>query len=368
YGDVLDVDRDSGRVTVEAGIRLHDLNDHLADHGLAMANLGDINVQTLAGAISTATHGTGARLGNIATQVAAMELITADGSVVHCSPDEEPEVFQAARVGLGALGIVSKVTLQCVPAFNLSALEEPARLDDLLDDLDALADGHDHFEFFWFPHTEWCITKRNTRTDEPVRPRSAWKAWRDDMLLSNYVYDVVCRIGRRRPERIPDLARYVTSQLGRVRMVDRSDKIFASPRVVKFNEMEYAIPRAEAAGALRRLREVIDEEGFLVNFPVEVRFVAADDIFLSPSTGRDTCYIAVHLYKGMDFEPYFRAVEAIMQERGGRPHWGKLHFREAPDLEPAYPDWGRFQAVRRRLDPDGRFANAYTERVLGPLG
>lgn len=366
YNRVLEADRESGLVTVEAGITISQLNDQLAELGLAMPNLGDIAYQTISGAISTATHGTGTKLGNIATQVVGLEIIAGDGSVVTCSADEEPEVFQAARVSLGALGILSKVTLQCVPAFNLYALEEPGKLDDLLVELDALADGNDHFEFFWFPHTEWCIVKKNNRTDDPPRPRSSWKAFRDDIILSNVVYDVISRIGRRFPERIPQLANYVAGQLGRVRKTERSDKVFASPRIVRFNEMEYAIPRAEVAGALRALREMIDER-FLVNFPVEVRFVAPDDIFLSPSTGRETGYIAVHLYKGMDFEPYFHAVEDIMRQRGGRPHWGKLHFRTAADLAPAYPDWDRFAAVRRRLDPEARFANAYTDRVLGPV-
>lgn len=366
YDRVLDVDRESGRVTVEAGITIEKLNDELAAHGLAMPNLGDIAYQTIAGAISTATHGTGLTLGNISSQVVALDLVAGDGTLVHASADEEPEIFQAGRVGLGAIGLISKVTLQCVPAFKLRALEEPGRIDDLLDDLDALAEEHEHFEFFWFPHTEWCIVKKNHRTEEPAAPRRRWKAFRDDIVLSNWLYDVICRIGRARPERIPRLMGFVASQLGRVRYVDRSDKVFASPRLVKFNEMEYAIPRSEVPGALRAIRETIDER-FLVNFPVEVRFVAPDDIFLSPATGRETGYIAVHLYRGMDFEPYFHAVEDIMRQRGGRPHWGKLHFRTAADLEPAYPDWERFQAVRRKLDPEGRFSNPYTDLVLGPV-
>lgn len=367
YRGVVDVDRETGRVTAEAGITIAELNDRLAASGLAMPNLGDIAYQTIAGAISTATHGTGATLGNIATQVVGLELIAGDGSVIRCSADEEPEVFQAARVGLGAIGVISKVTLQCVPAFNLYAVEEKAALDDLLDDLDPLVERNDHFEFFWFPHTPWCQVKKNNRTDDPPNPRTRWKAFRDDIVLSNLLYDGLCRVGRWRPERIPELMDFVGSQLGRVRLTDRSDKVFASPRLVRFNEMEYAIPRAEVPGALRAVREAIDAR-FLVNFPVEVRFVAADDIHLSPSHGRETGYVAVHLYKGMDFEPYFRAVEEIMKARGGRPHWGKLHFRTADDLAPAYPQWDAFQAVRRRVDPDGRFANAYTDRVLGPIG
>lgn len=366
YNRVVEADPATGLVTVEAGITIAELNEQLAAVGLAMENLGDIAYQTIAGAISTGTHGTGAMLGNISSQVRALELVTGDGSIIRCSATEEPDIFRAAQVGVGAIGMISKVTLQCVPAFNLYALEEPAKLDNLIENLDALADEHEHFEFFWFPHTEWCTVKKQQRTTDAPRPRKAWKAFRDDIILSNVVFDLLARVGRRFPERIPSLMNYVAGRLGRVRQTDRSDKVFASPRIVRFNEMEYAIPRGEVAGALRELRETIDDR-FLVNFPVEVRFVAPDDIFLSPATGRETGYIAVHLYKGMDFEPYFHAVEDIMKARGGRPHWGKLHFRSAADLAPAYPDWERFQAARRLVDPEGRFANAYTDRVLGPL-
>jgi len=366
YGRVLEVDRERCLVTVEAGIRLRDLNERLAAEGLALANLGDIDVQTVAGAISTGTHGTGAALGNLATQVAGLELVTADGSVVTCSSGEEPDVFAAARVSLGALGVVSKVTLQCVPAFTLAGLEEKGDFDEMLDHLDARADANDHFEFFWFPHTEACIVKTNNRTDQPARPLSRWKRFRYEIWASNIAFDRRCRKGRRRPEHIPALARDLAGRLGRVRRVDRSDRIFCTPRLVRFNEMEYAIPREAAATALRELRDVIDERGFLVNFPVEVRWVAGDDIPLSPASGRPSVYVAVHLYKGMDFEPYFRSVEEIMRRHDGRPHWGKLHWRASADLAPAYPRWDEFKAVRARLDPEGRFANAYTDRVLGP--
>ncbi len=366
YDRVLEVDRDRRRVTVQAGITLAELNERLAEEGLALPNLGDIAYQSVAGAISTATHGTGIGFGNLATQVVALELVTADGSLLRASADEEPEVFQAARVGLGALGVISTVTLQCVPAFDLEAVETKERLDDLLPDLDSHVEGNDHFELFWFPHTEWCTVKRNNRTGAPRRPWGRWRSFRDDVLAANAAFDLACRLGRRRPERIPGIMRRVTSQLGHRRWVDRSDRVFASPRLVRFNEMEYAIPRGEVPGALAELRRAVDER-YLVNFPVEVRFVAPDEIFLSPSNGRETGYVAVHLYRGMDFEPYFRAVEEIMVRRDGRPHWGKLHFRTAAELAPAYPDWDRFQAVRRRLDPEGRFANASTDRVLGPL-
>jgi FAD-linked oxidoreductase len=365
YGSVLSADAASGLVTVQSGIRLGALSSALADEGLAMENLGDIAYQSIAGAIATGTHGTGARIGTIATQVRGLRLVTGDGSVVECSPDVEPELFSAARVGVGAVGLVSTVTLQAVPAFRLHAVEEPLRLDDVLEALDDHVDGHDHFEFFWVPHTGWALTKSNDRTDAPLAPRGRWRSFRDDVLLSNVAFGALCRLGRLRPSAIPRLARALPST-GRVDYVERSDHVFASPRFVHFTESEWAVPRTVAAEAVRAVRDWVKRSGLFLNFPVEVRFVAADDIPLSPATGRDTCYVAVHTYKGMDNTQYFSAVEHIMSELGGRPHWGKLHSQTAASLAPRYPQWDAFQSARRQVDPEGRFSNDYTDRVLGP--
>src|ERR687894_1952039 len=274
---VLDVDRSTGRATVEAGITLARLSEALSVEGLALENLGDIAYQSVAGAISTSTHGTGRGLGTLATQVRGLRLVTGDGSVLECSPDEEPEVFSAARVGVGALGVISTVTLQCVPAFPLHAVEEPRRLDEVLEQLDELVDGNDHYEFFWVPHTGWALTKANNRTEEPMAPRRWAKAFNDDVLLANVAFGAPCRIGRRRPSLVPRLARAPPSS-GRVEYVDHSFKVFASPRYVHFSEMEYAVPREAGAEAVRAGRGWIDRTGAMGNFPVEVRFVAPDDI------------------------------------------------------------------------------------------
>ncbi len=366
YNRVLDIDRERGLVTVEAGIRLSTLNDELAARGLGMENLGDIAYQTVAGAISTGTHGTGAKLRGLAAQVAGLDLITAEGAILSCSADEEPEIFDAARVGLGAIGVLSTVTLRCVPAFSLEAVEEPMRLDHVLDHLDEYVDGNDHFEFFWVPHTGWALTKRNNRTERPVGGRTRVREFRDRVLLENVAFGAVCRAGRLRPTMIPRLSR-ILPNTGRSEYVDRSYRVFASPRLVHFYEMEYSVPKEEVPGALRRLIEWINRSGLRISFPVEVRFVAPDEIPLSTSTGRPSGYIAVHVYWGMPFEQYFRAVEAIMDPIGGRPHWGKLHYQTAATLAPRYPQWDRWQAVRRRLDPAGMLANAYTDRILGPV-
>jgi L-gulonolactone oxidase len=364
YNRILEVDTATRRVTVQAGISIADLNKHLAGHGLAMPNLGDIAYQSISGAISTATHGTGAKLTGIAGQVAGMSLITSDGSVVTCSADEEPEVFHAARVGVGALGLISTVTLQCVEAFRLHAIEEPMRVDHVLENIDSYVDGNEHFEFFWVPHTGWALTKRNNRTDAPEGGMGRWKFFKDKILLENVAFGLVNRIGRMRPSLIPRLQRLVPSS-GSTEYVKPSHTIFASPRFVKFLEMEYAVPRAAVPDALNRIRRLIDDSGWTIGFPVEVRFTAPDDIPLSTAYGRETGYLAVHVYKGMPHEPYFKGVEAIMDSLEGRPHWGKLHFQTADTLASRYPEWDRFQSVRRRLDADARFANDYTDRVLG---
>jgi L-gulonolactone oxidase len=365
---LLDVDRATGLVRVQAGITIRELSRRLVPHGLALENLGDIDVQSVAGAISTATHGTGARLGNLSSQVQELKLVLADGSTVECSPQQDPEAFRAARVGLGACGVIAEVTLRCVPAFTLRAVDAPAPLQETLERLEELALANDHFEFFVFPHADTALTRTNNRTEEAPRPRGQMAAYANDVLLTNRAFGLICRAGRRFPSRIPQLNRLVTRLAGRSERVERSAAIFASPRLVRFTEMEYALPRGRTVEAVRGVMELIERGGFAVPFPIEVRTVAGDDAHLSTAYGRDSGYVAVHMFRGMAWEPYFRAVEALMDRLEGRPHWGKRHFQTAATLRSRYPQWDRFQAVRARLDPDGRFANAWTDRVLGPAG
>jgi FAD/FMN-containing dehydrogenase len=295
-----------------------------------------------------------------------MRLITGDGSIVECSATEDPDVLEAARVGVGALGIVSTVTIEAVPAFRLHAIEEPMRLDEVLGDFDGFMSSADHVEFYWVPHTSWALTKRNRRTDEPAVPRPRVRRALDEVILPNVAFGALCRVGRWRPSLIPRMAKILPST-GRVEYTDRSDHVFTSPRLVHFYEMEYAIPRDAIPEALGRVRSLVDELGMHLSFPVEVRVVAPDDIPLSTAYGRTTGYIAVHVYRGTPYDAYFQGVERIMDAYEGRPHWGKMHFQSAETLAPRYPAWDRFQAIRRRIDPGGRFTNPYLERVLGPV-
>lgn len=365
---LLTVDVESGLVTVEAGMTIRELSAELASVGLALTNLGDIDVQTISGAISTGTHGTGLAYGGIATQVRALELVGADGSVAHCSATQDPDLFAAARVGLGAFGVLSAVTLQTVPAFALHAVEEPATFGELVDDgrFAELAQTVDHTEFYWFPHTSGCLLKRNTRVGlDALDPLPRWKAWRDDELLSNTVFGATTSLGKLAPALIPPLNRMASKALGRREFTDRSDRVFASPRRVRFVEMEYNLPRAELAGVLRELRSFLDSAGLEVSFPVEVRVAAADDIWLSTAYRRESAYVAVHMVRGSAYDRYFHGVEQIMAQVGGRPHWGKMHTLDAAALAGRYPRLADAQSVRDRVDPDRVFGNDYLHRVLG---
>ena len=364
---LLSADSGTHRVWVQGGTPLHALNATLLEHGLSLSNLGDIDRQTVAGAISTGTHGTGARLGGLATQVTGLELVLADGSIARCDADQDPELFACARVGLGALGVITAVELQCEPEFALSAVEAPMPLDEVLGRIHELADAHDHFELYWFPHTATALTKRNDRlppgaTRRPLRPA---RAWFDDELIANTVFQQTCRAARRWPALTPRINRLAARLLSARAYSDTACKVFVSPRRVRFVESEWAIPREAVVDGVAAIRRVIDRGRLLVSFPIEVRFAAADDIPLSTAHGRDSAYLAVHMFEGQDFERYLREVEAAMVDLGGRPHWGKLHWRTAEDLRPSYPRFEDFLQVRKRVDPDGRFTNAYLERVLG---
>jgi L-gulono-1,4-lactone dehydrogenase len=362
------VDTAARTATVRAGTRLRDLHGMLDAHGLAMENLGDIDAQTIAGALATGTHGTGLRYGGLATQVRGLELVLADGSVVTCSPSERPDLFAAAAVGLGAYGVVTAVTLGCVPAFALHAAEEPVPLAELLDGrFAAMAEIDDHVEFYWFPHTEACVLKRNNRVPAGTRTRRRRRLaeFVDDQLLANVVFRATCALGARVPPVIPPVNRLAARLFGAGEYVDASYRVFTSPRRVRFREMEYAVPLDALPEVVREVAALIRRRGWRISFPIEVRVAASDDLWLSTAYGRRSGYVAVHQY-WRDGQPgYFRAVEEIMTAAGGRPHWGKLHTLDAAALAPRYPRFADATRVRAEVDPGGRFANAYVDRVLG---
>ncbi len=361
------VDRDSRIVTVEAGITIDRLNVALADRGLALPNLGDIDRQSIAGAVSTATHGTGRAFGNLSSAVVGMELVTGTGEVVWCDSVNNAELWRPGRVGLGALGVVTKVALQCVDAFRLRAVEEAGELDDILGDWDAFVDSADHVEFFWLPGQGRCLIKRNHRTTDPAEPSSTIRRFVEDELVENALLDGAMRIARRFPASRSVLAQLIAASISTSEQTDASHRVFCSVRRVRFSEAEFGIPIAHVPEAVDRVRALIETLDPAPLFPIEVRVSAADDIALSTAEGRETGWIAVHRYHGLPYEEYFRGVQAIVDDYGGRPHWGKIHFHDAASLRDRYPRWGEFTAARSVLDPTGTFANPYLDRVIGPI-
>ncbi len=368
------VDAAAGLVTVEAGCPLQVLNASLLARGLSLANMGDIQVQTVAGATQTGTHGTGRDIGGMAAQVAGLELVLADGTVVSVGPGgttpQDPparaDLFDAARVGLGALGVVTAVTFRVVPAFLLEAREEPMQWSEVISRLDELTSENEHFEFYWFPHTEGCLTKRNNRSPGPPRPLPRFRYLLDDEFLSNTVFGVTCRLGHAVPGVITTVNGLAGKALGSRSYVDAAYRVFTSPRRVRFKEQEYAIPRESLADVLAEVRALFARRDWRISFPIEVRVTPGDDLWLSTAYGRSSAYIAIHVFHASPHQEYFRDVEAVMTAVAGRPHWGKMHTRSAEYLRQAYPKHGDFVALRDELDPERRFGNPYLTQVLGP--
>lgn len=364
---LVSADPQTGRVSLLAGTRLHRIPALLKPHGLAMQNLGDIDRQSISGAISTGTHGTGAHFGGIGTQVRGLTLVTAAGEFLRIDEEHNSDLLEGAVVGLGALGIVVEVTLQCVPAFVMHAQDVPLPLDETLASLDERAADADHFEFYWHPHTDVALTKTQTRLPEsaPRRPLPPVQRWLDERVLANGVFGAFCAVSRVVPAVIPPFNRLAAKVTGDADYTDRSHRVFVHHRGVRFREMEYALPAGNLGSAFDELRRLIAARGWRIEFPVEVRFAAADDLWLSTASGRDSAYIAVHRYWRVDPREYFDAVEQIMLDHGGRPHWGKLHSLSAAQLRERYPRFDDFVALRDRLDPGRLFGNRHLERILG---
>ncbi|WP_216212538.1 D-arabinono-1,4-lactone oxidase [Amycolatopsis aidingensis] len=369
WAGIASADLETGLVTVRSGTTLRRLNAELDALGLAMTNLGDIDAQTIAGAVSTGTHGTGARFGGLATQIAALELVLADGTVVSCSADRRPELFAAARVGLGALGVISSVTLRCEPTFVLAATERPEPLDEVLEGFDTSAEAEDHFEFYWFPYGSRALVKRNNRRPPEAErePLSGPRRFVDYTLTENLAFGALCRLGRTVPKLVRPLGRLSSSLLSTREYSDLSHRVFVTKRSVRFVESEFAIPRAAVHEVLAELRTLVPKLESPVAFPVEVRVAAADDIWLSTAYDRDTVYIAAHQFLGMPYREYFAAFASIVGAVGGRPHWGKMHDLDAATLRERYPRFDDFLRIRAEVDPQGVFGNPYIDRVLGPV-
>lgn len=359
-----EVDAGERQATVLAGTPINKLGDMLAAHGLALTNQGDIDAQALAGAVSTGTHGTGIAFGSLSTQVAALTLVTATGELLYCSPSREPEIFKAAQVSLGMLGVLARIRMQLEPAYVLRDVRRNMSFETCLAEFEDNCRRHRHYEFWWFPYSDLAATKALDIVPE-ARPRSQIKRLLVDKVLETGVFWAISEAVKRVPVAAAPVARFSSRMMAEGEYADASHRVFPSPRDVRFNEMEYAVPVERGVDCLRELRAFIEGRKIRVHFPIEYRVVAADDIWLSPFYQRDSAVISVHMYAGMPYSAYFDGCEAVFRNHRGRPHWGKMHGLTARELRDMYPMWDRFHAVRRQLDPKGVFMSEYLTRVFG---
>ena len=371
---VVDHDDAKGTARIKAGTTIRDLGPALFDRGLALINQGDIDRQALAGAVGTGTHGTGGTLGSVSAAVKGFRLVTANGDVLTCNADENIDVFDAGRVSFGSLGIMTEITMQCRPVYALEESGGRMPIDEVLRCAPELRDSGRHFEFFWFPFAKEALVKFLKETD--IEPRPKRRRPDGEMSKGDLVMQRACEAARFVPFLRGPLQKYLTSSSGSRYVTEGeqgevkrraywSHDAFPSDRNVRFNEMEYAVPADKGPDCIREVGEHMRKCGVNFLFPLEYRYVAADDAWLSPFYKRDSVTISVHQYHRQAYEPLFEGVEAILRRYEGRPHWGKLHTLGAADFEKLYPRWEDFQRIRRRLDPTGKFLNSHLKRIFG---
>jgi len=362
---ISDFDEVTGDATIFGGTKLWRMNELLFEKNRCLENLGDINRQSIAGTISTGTHGTGRGLGTISTQAREITLVTARGKLIRCSNDENPDLFAAARVSLGALGVISKVKLKTLPAYRLKYIQKRISVAEVLADLDRASNGHRHFEFFCFPYSPWVQAKYADETEEAISKNTLGSKF-NAIVMENILFKILSEISRWVPGMTMGVAKLCGAAVGGGEKTNWAHEVFSTPRWVKFQEMEYSVPAEAMKDVLTALRKMIERKRMRVHFPIECRYVKGDDAWLSPAYGRDSAYLAIHAYKGMPYEEYFRAAESIFRNHGGRPHWGKMHFLSARELRPLYPKWDDFQDIRKKMDPRGVFMNSTLERLFYP--
>lgn len=354
------IDEKNRTVTVLGGTRLFQIGKELGEGGWSQENLGDINVQSIAGAISTGTHGTGLQFGNLSSQVEELTLVTASGKLITLSKTEKN--FSAA-VSLGSLGIIVRVTLRMIkcPVYEYKSSKVP--FHDLIPELERYIESNRHFEMYLFPYSDLVQVKTMNITSN--KPQSLTRHQLESLILENYAFFLLSELCRWFPKLTRFVSRLSAKAVSNLSISAYSYQLFATPRKVKFSEMEYCIPLEHMKAAIEEVHETIKKNGYEVHFPIECRTVKADDIWLSPSYQRDSAYIAFHMYKGMPHEEYFRDMEAIMKEHEGRPHWGKMHKQKSGELEQLYPMFSEYLKIRQELDPEGMFLNEYLEEIFG---
>lgn len=365
YQGITTIQQDKLQVTVRAGTKLRTLGVQLFQHGLAMENLGDIDVQSIGGTISTGTHGTGTGFGIISTQVVALRFVNGHGQMVDCSLEKSPELFKAAQVSLGALGIITSITLQCIPAYKLALHNKKEKLDAVLATLPDRLSHHRNFEYYWMPFTNYAWTKTSQIVAAESPDQAKFFHFWTEYVLENYAFQVLCQFAHWFPALNQTVSQITAANINDSRKVNFSHKVYATRRLVRFKEMEYNIPAEAYPDVWKEIRKTINTKKFNIHFPIESRWVMQDAIYLSPAYQRNSAYLACHVYFKKDHRPYFSALEEIFRAHGGRPHWGKMHSLSAEELTDLYPAFPIFLKHRQNQDPMGIFLNPYLQRLLG---
>lgn len=357
--DLLHVDIDAMQVTVGAGIRLHALVRRLAKLGWAMQNLGSIDEQSVAGVMSTGTHGTGLGIGNIATQIVGMKIVDGKGDLYVV--EDGTDLMRAARVSVGMLGIITEVTIQCVPAFRLHERSWSLPFEKALKVMPTLVKNHTHVKFWWLPHTGMIQVYVFEPTDRPAtRLRLGAKSLDD--FTNRYVFSGIIGLGNAAPAIVPLLNKVVArSYFKKYERVADSVDIFTVAMPPRHLESEYAVPFENTVPLVRGVKSLIDGHNLKVSFVNEVRFVAGDDSWLSPAHSGPVCQFGAYISDGPYAKPFFDGFDALAADLGARPHWGKLFGMTPESVRAAFPKYDDFQSLRATMDPDRVFSNAFTE-------
>ena len=354
----LHVAADRRTVRVPAGWSLKYLTAALWEEGLALANQGDVNPQSLAGSMATGTHGTGRDLGSLSTFARGFRLVMADGGIVWCDERERPELYQAQRLSLGMFGFATEIEVAVVPAFHLVERIEKKPWAEVRETFDALVDAHAHVEFWFFPHADQVILKTLDHTDACDPPPSTTD-------MEETAFRRFLNVGHLAPFMVPTLQRLMMRTPMNGRRRGPSHSIFPSDRTLRFEEMEYEMPRAVGLDTLSEVIERIRRKRLPVSFPFEFRVVAEDDIWMSPMNAGPVASISMHQYNRMAWRALFADAEAVFRAHGGRPHWAKRHTLDRKDVDVLYPQADRYRAVRRSVDPEGRFLNDHLGTLFG---
>lgn len=365
YQGKVAINKEKNLATVKAGTKLSLLGELLFKEGLAMENLGDINVQSIAGAISTGTHGTGVGLKSISNQVVALKFVNGKGEIIECSEINNVELFKAAQVSLGCLGIITEITIQCVPAYKLSLQNKKEKLNDVLISLDQKNSQNRNFEFYWIPYTNTAWTKTSNIVEDSEPDKINFFNYWTEYVLENYVFKVFCEFAKLFPSQNKTVANITAASISNVKKTYYSHKVYATQRLVKFHEMEYNIPSEAYKDAFKDIQKIVNSKKFNIHFPIENRWVKGDDVYMSPAYGRDSAYIACHVYNKKEYKAYFAALEEIFKAYNGRPHWGKMNTFTTQDVINMYPKFDVFLQKRKEHDPENIFVNPYIKTLFG---